>query len=63
MLLSLNSLSSYLILIGFLINAAAVPFSSWLSDSYPESTLMGGVILSSVTTKTALYTLIRGVFR
>ena len=55
----LQSVSSYLILIGILVNAAAVPFSSWLTDAYPESTMMGGVILSSVTTKTALYLLIR----
>ena len=51
---------SWFILIGILINAAAVPFSSWLPDAYPESTIMGGVILSAYTTKTAGYTLIRG---
>jgi multicomponent Na+:H+ antiporter subunit D len=43
-----------------LINASAVPFSSWLSDAYPESTVTGGVILSAYTTKTAVYTLLRG---
>ncbi len=57
---SASSLSSWLILIGFLVNAAAVPFSSWLPDAYPESTVMGGVILSAYTSKTAVYTLIRG---
>jgi len=36
-----------------------VPFSSWLSDAYPESTVAGGVILSAYTTKTAVYALIR----
>ena len=51
---------SWFILIGILINAGAVPFSSWLPDAYPESTVMGGVILSAYTTKTAVYTLIRG---
>jgi multicomponent Na+:H+ antiporter subunit D len=51
---------SWLILIGFLVNAAAVPFSSWLPDAYPESTVMGGVILSAYTSKTAVYTLVRG---
>ncbi len=51
---------TWLILIGFLVNAAAVPFSSWLPDAYPESTVMGGVILSAYTSKTAVYTLIRG---
>ena len=55
-----GEIRSWLILIGILINAAAVPFSSWLPDAYPESTVMGGVILSAYTTKTAVYTLIRG---
>lgn len=51
---------TYLILIGFLINAAAPPFSAWLPDAYPEATVTGGVILSAYTTKTAVYTLVRG---
>ena len=51
---------TWLILFGFLINAAAMPFSSWLPDAYPESTVMGGVILSAYTSKTAVYTLVRG---
>lgn len=49
-----------LILLGFLLNAAAPPLSAWLSDAYPESTVVGGVILSAYTTKTAVYTLVRG---
>jgi multicomponent Na+:H+ antiporter subunit D len=55
-----DTIGSWFILVGILINAAAVPFSSWLPDAYPESTVMGGVILSAYTTKTAVYTLIRG---
>jgi multicomponent Na+:H+ antiporter subunit D len=55
-----REIGSWLILIGILINAAAVPFSSWLPDAYPESTVMGGIFLSAYTTKTAVYTLIRG---
>jgi multicomponent Na+:H+ antiporter subunit D len=55
-----DAIGSWFILVGILINAAAVPFSSWLPDAYPESTVMGGVILSAYTTKTAVYTLIRG---
>ena len=51
---------TWLILIGFLVNAAAPPFSAWLSDAYPEGTITGSVILSAYTTKTAVYTLIRG---
>jgi multicomponent Na+:H+ antiporter subunit D len=53
-------LGTWLILLGFLVNAAAPPFSAWLSDAYPEGTITGAVILSAYTTKTAVYTLIRG---
>jgi len=52
--------ATWLMLIGVLVNAAAPPFSAWLSDAYPEATVTGGVILSAYTTKTAVYTLIRG---
>ncbi len=51
---------TYLILFGILVNAAAPPISAWLPDAYPESTVTGGVILSAYTTKTAVYTLVRG---
>lgn len=50
----------YMILTGFLINAAVPPFSAWLADAYPESTIMGGVFMCAFTTKTAVYVLIRG---
>ena len=49
-----------LMLAGFLINAGAPPLSAWLSDAYPESSWSGMVFLSAFTTKTAVYTLIRG---
>lgn len=52
--------ATYLMLFGVLVNAAAPPVSAWLSDAYPEATVTGGVILSAYTTKTAVYTLIRG---
>jgi multicomponent Na+:H+ antiporter subunit D len=55
-----RNLATYLILIGILVNAAAPPLSAWLPDAYPEATVTGGVILSAYTTKTAVYTLIRG---
>lgn len=50
----------YLILIGFMINAAVPPLHAWLSDAYPEATVTGAILLSAFTTKTAVYTLIRG---
>lgn len=49
-----------LILLGFMLNAAVPPLHAWLSDAYPEATVTGAVFLSAFTTKTAVYTLIRG---
>ena len=58
--MALGEPGSYLILAGFLVNAAVPPLSAWLSDAYPEATVTGAVFLSAFTTKTAVYTLIRG---
>jgi multicomponent Na+:H+ antiporter subunit D len=55
-----ESLGTWLILIGFLVNAAAPPLSAWLPDSYPEASPGGAVFLSAFTTKTAVYVLLRG---
>ncbi len=55
-----RTIAAWLILLGVLVNASAFPFSCWVSDAYPESTVTGGVILSAYTTKTAVYVLIRG---
>ena len=49
-----------LILAAFLINAGAPPLSAWLPDAYPRASWSGTVFLSAFTTKTAVYTLIRG---
>ncbi|MFQ5963341.1 MAG: Na(+)/H(+) antiporter subunit D [Candidatus Scalinduaceae bacterium] len=57
--LGLNGPASWLILLGFILNAAVPPFSAWLSDAYPESTVTGTVFLSAFTTKTAVYVLAR----
>ncbi|OJX75899.1 Na(+)/H(+) antiporter subunit D [Magnetospirillum sp. 64-120] len=55
-----DSFGTWAILIGFLINAGAPPFSAWLPDAYPTATYSGTVFLSAFTTKTAVYVLIRG---
>ncbi len=55
-----DNLAVYLILIGFLINAAVPPLHAWLPDAYPEATITGAIFLSALTTKTAVYTLLRG---
>ncbi|MGH9336218.1 MAG: proton-conducting transporter membrane subunit, partial [Vicinamibacteria bacterium] len=49
-----------LILAAFLLNAAVPPLGAWLPDAYPEATVTGAVFLTAFTTKTAVYTLIRG---
>ena len=54
------TVSQWLILIGFLINAGAPPLSAWLPDAYPEASWSGTVFLSAFTTKCAVYVLLRG---
>jgi multicomponent Na+:H+ antiporter subunit D len=55
-----DSVATWLILIGFLINAGAPPLAAWLPDAYPEASWSGTVFLSAFTTKTAVYVLLRG---
>lgn len=57
--LGLGGLASWLILIGFALNAAVPPLSAWLSDAYPEATVTGAVFLCAFTTKTSVYVLAR----
>ena len=54
-----GSLPSWLILTGIALNAAAVPLHAWLPDAYPKATVTGAVFLSALTTKTAVYVLLR----
>ncbi|WP_104666818.1 Na(+)/H(+) antiporter subunit D [Ensifer adhaerens] len=49
----------YMILAGFLLNAAVPPLNAWLTDAYPEATVTGAVFMSAFTTKTAVYVLAR----
>ena len=55
-----GSLAWTLILVAFLINAAAPPLGAWLPDAYPEATVTGAVFMTAFTTKSAVYVLIRG---
>ncbi|MEK7772819.1 MAG: Na(+)/H(+) antiporter subunit D [Deltaproteobacteria bacterium] len=54
-----NGAAYYLIMTGFMLNAAVVPLNAWLPDAYPEATVTGSVFMSVFTTKTAVYVLIR----
>lgn len=55
-----DSFGTILILLGFLINAGAPPFTSWIADAYPEASPSGAVFLSAFTTKTAVFVLLMG---
>jgi multicomponent Na+:H+ antiporter subunit D len=51
--------ADYLIMIGFMLNAAVPPIHAWLPDAYPEATVTGAVYMCAFTTKTAVYVLAR----
>ncbi len=57
--IELNTLSSWLIFLAFGIKCAFPLLHNWLQDSYPAGTVTGTVILSSFTTKLAVYALAR----
>jgi len=52
---------TWLITIGFILNAAVPPLHAWLPDAYGEATFNGSVFMCAFTTKTAVYALLRGV--
>jgi len=49
----------YLIMTGFILNAAVPPLHAWLPDAYGEATFNGSVFMCAFTTKTAVYALCR----
>ncbi len=53
------NLAFWLILLGFGLNAAFIPFHTWLPDSYPRATITGSVFMCVYTTKTGVYVLAR----
>jgi multicomponent Na+:H+ antiporter subunit D len=55
------TLSTYLVMAGFILNAAVPPLHAWLPDAYGEATFNGAVFLCAFTTKTAVYALCRGL--
>ncbi len=58
--MELGTPATWLILASFLINAGGPPLGAWVADAYPRSSIIGMVFLSAFTTKTAVYTMIRG---
>ena len=53
------TVADYLIMIGFMLNAAVPPIHAWLPDAYPEASVTGAVFMCAFTTKTAVYVLAR----
>ena len=58
--MTLGSLATWAIFISFGIKCAFPLLHNWLQDAYPAATITGTVILSSFTTKLAVYALARG---
>ncbi|MGB2841536.1 MAG: Na(+)/H(+) antiporter subunit D [Halobacteriota archaeon] len=54
-----SGIGYFLLLIGIGVNAAFIPFHTWLPDSYPKATIAGTIFLSIFTTKTGIYVLAR----
>ncbi len=50
---------AWLILLGVALNAAIPPLHSWLPDAYPRATVTGAIFMSALTTKSAVYVLMR----
>lgn len=50
---------SVLILLGVAVNAAVPPLHAWLVDAYPKATITGAIFMCAITTKSAVYVLIR----
>jgi multicomponent Na+:H+ antiporter subunit D len=51
--------AAWLILIGISVNVALPPLHAWLPDAYPEATVTGAIYLSALTTKSAVYVLLK----
>jgi multicomponent Na+:H+ antiporter subunit D len=54
-----SPITAPLFFIGVGLNTAFILIHTWLPDSYPKSTITGGVFLSVYTTKTGVYVLAR----
>jgi multicomponent Na+:H+ antiporter subunit D len=57
--IGLSDPATYLIFVGFCLNATIFPFHAWLPDAYPRATVTGAVFMSALTTKSAIYILAR----
>ncbi len=46
-------------LTGISLNAAVPPLHAWLADAYPKATITGAIFMCALTTKSAVYVLLR----
>lgn len=56
---TLSKIAFIAMLLGVGLNTAFIGLHTWLPDSYPKSTIYGGVFMSVFTTKTGVYALAR----
>lgn len=56
---STYSSAKIFMLLGVSLNAAVPPLHAWLADAYPKATITGAVFMCALTTKSAVYVLIR----
>jgi multicomponent Na+:H+ antiporter subunit D len=54
-----HGIAAWLILIGVCVNVALPPLHAWLPDAYPQATITGAIYLSALTTKSAVYVLLK----
>lgn len=50
---------SLLMLLGIAVNAAVPPLHAWLADAYPKATITGAIFMCAITTKSAVYVMLR----
>jgi len=55
-----TTVGTWLILVGFCLNAGVPPLHAWIPDAYPRASVAGSVFLAAFTTKAAVYALLRG---
>jgi multicomponent Na+:H+ antiporter subunit D len=54
-----STLGPLFLLLGVAVNAAVVPLHAWLPDAYAKASWTGSVFMSALTTKSAIYVMIR----
>ncbi len=54
-----GTLGPLFLLLGVAVNAAVVPLHAWLPDAYAKASWTGSVFMSALTTKSAIYVMIR----